>query len=147
MKSFFKELFEYNHYCNQKLIDIFNNDHKNIPEKAIKLFNHILNAHRIWNSRIGQTQQTLGAWELNSIQDLKTIDKTNYEQTIQLLDKFDLADIINYSNSKGQVFSNYIRDILFHIINHSTYHRGQIAIEFKQHGVEPLATDYIIYKR
>ncbi|MCF8317339.1 MAG: hypothetical protein K9I02_01220 [Haliscomenobacter sp.] len=55
--------------------------------------------------------------------------------------------IINYSNSKGQLFSNSIQDMLFHIINHSTYHRGQVATEFKRQGLEPLVTDYIFFKR
>lgn len=40
-----------------------------------------------------------------------------------------------------------IKDIMFHIVNHSTYHRAQIATELKDHGIEPLKTDYILYKR
>jgi uncharacterized damage-inducible protein DinB len=86
-------------------------------------------------------------WELHSVQEFQNIDKVNYEQTLEILDKFDLNETIHYSNSKGQAFSNSIRDILFHVINHSTYHRGQIATDFKHSGIEPLATDYIFYKR
>ena len=37
--------------------------------------------------------------------------------------------------------------MLFHFVNHSTYHRGQIASNLKEHGIEPLVTDYIFYKR
>jgi uncharacterized damage-inducible protein DinB len=44
-------------------------------------------------------------------------------------------------------FSNDIKSIIFHVINHSTYHRGQIASEFKQNGLDPMVTDYILYKR
>ena len=51
------------------------------------------------------------------------------------------------TNSKGETFSNKIKDILFHIINHSTYHRAQIATDLKQNGIEPINTDYIFYKR
>ena len=71
----------------------------------------------------------------------------NYEHSLHILDKFDLTATMSYTNSKGQTFSNSIRDILFHVINHSTYHRAQIATEFKQNGLEPLVTDYIFYKR
>lgn len=147
MKQFFKELFEYSHHFNQKLADVFNDNQDKTSEKAVKLYNHILNAHQIWNNRIDPKQTTFGVWELHAAQDLKSIDKANYEQTLQILDTFDLNEIISYSNSKGQGFSNNIRDILFHVINHSTYHRGQIATEFKQHGLDPLVTDYIFYKR
>lgn len=147
MKQFFKEIFEYNHHFNQKLFDVFADDPDKTSEKAVKLFNHLLNAHQIWNNRIDQQQPPFGVWQLHDIQELKNIDKTNYEQTLQILQKFDLTETINYSNTKGQAFSNNIQDILFHIINHSTYHRGQIATEFKQNGLEPLVTDYILYKR
>lgn len=44
-------------------------------------------------------------------------------------------------------FTNTIGDILFHIVNHSTYHRGQIASDFRESDIEPLNTDYIMFKR
>ncbi len=147
MKTFFKDLFEYNHHINQKLSDIFTNNQDKTSEKSVSLFNHILNAHQIWNNRINAIQPTFGIWVLHNTQDFKNIDKTNYEQTLYILDNFDLTESLNYSNSKGQPFNSSIRDIYFHVINHSTYHRGQIATEFKQHGLEPLVTDYIFYKR
>ena len=147
MKQFFKELFEYSHHFNQNLFDIFIDNTDKTSEKSVKLFNHLLNAHQIWNNRIDPKQLTFGVWELHGTQELKNIDRTNYEQTLQILDTFDLTETINYSNSRGQTFTNNIRDIYFHVINHSTYHRGQIATEFKQYGLEPLVTDYIFYKR
>ena len=146
MKQFFKELFEYSHHFNQKLSNVFNDIPDKASEKAVKLFNHLLNAHQVWNNRIELKQATFRIWELNSTQDLKNIDQTNNEQSLQILDKFDLNETINYSNSKGQAFSNSIRDILFHVINHSTYHRGQIATEFRLHELESLVMDYIFYK-
>lgn len=146
MKLFFKELFEYSHHFNQKLFDVFNESSDKTSERARKLFNHILNAHQIWNNRIDPRQPISGVWELHAAQELKSIDRTNYEHTLLILDKFDLNSAIHYTNSKGQTFCNRIRDILFHIINHSTYHRGQIATEFRQNGIEPLITDYIFYK-
>jgi uncharacterized damage-inducible protein DinB len=147
MKSFFRELFEYNHTFNQKLIDAFNDNPDKTSEKSAKLINHLLNAHQIWNNRIESKQKTFEVWELHAIPYLKSIDKTNYENTLQILDKFNLHETINYANSKGQTFNNSVRDILFHVINHSTYHRGQIAAEFRQNGLNPLITDYIFYKR
>jgi uncharacterized damage-inducible protein DinB len=147
MKQFFNELFEYSHNFNQKLGDVFNDSSAKTSEKAKKLYNHILNAHQIWNNRIDPKQTTFGVWEIHPIQDCKNIDIINYEHSLLILDKFDLNDTISYANTKGQTFGNSIRDIFFHAINHSTYHRGQIATEFKQNGLDPLVTDYIFYKR
>lgn len=147
MKSFFKELFEYSNHFNQKLAEAFNESPDKTSEKAIKMFNHLLNAHQIWNNRIEAKQTPFSVWELNPVQHLKNIDKINYKQTLIILDNFDLNARINYTNSKGQTFNNSIRDIYFHVINHSTHHRGQIATDFRQNGLEPLIIDYIFYKR
>ncbi len=147
MTTFFKELFEYSHHFNQKLALVFKENPDKTSEKAIKLFNHLLNAHHVWNNRIEPKQTPFGVWELHSVGELQDIDRANYEHTLRILDKFDLTETINYTNTKGQTFSNSIRDTLFHVINHSTYHRGQIATDFKQYGLEPLVTDYIFYKR
>lgn len=147
MKTFFKELFEYNYHYNQKLGDIFNVNTNQTSEKALKLYNHILNAHQIWNNRIDPRDPVFGIWDIHAITGLRDIDKVNYEHTLLIIDKFDLDKTINHPKIKGKPFSKKIREILFHVVNHSTYHRGQIATEFKQSGLEPLVTDYIFYER
>lgn len=147
MKPFFTELFDYSHHVNQKLADVFISSPDKTSEKAVKLFSHVLSAHQIWNNRIEPAQTPFGVWQLHAVEDFKRIDRSNYEQTLQLLDNADGNKTVRYSNSKGQTFTNSVRDILFHIINHSTYHRGQIATEFRAGGLEPLVIDYVFYKR
>ena len=115
-------------------------------EKCIKLLSHILNVHQIWNCKIQRERRLYGSREIHRIQDCSEIDKNNFEHSILILDKFELSQIIPYSNSKEEIFNNSVRDILFQVINHSTYHRGQIATEFRQNGLEPLLTDYTYYK-
>lgn len=147
MKSFFKELFEYNHHINQKLSEVFLANADKTTEKSVKLLNHILNAHQIWNSRIELIPQGVGVWDIRPTEDFKQIDKTNYENSIRILDQFDPEQNIDYSNTRGEKFNNSIKDMLFHVINHSNYHRAQINTELKQSGMAPLVTDYIFYKR
>ncbi len=147
MKDFFKELFEYSYSFNEKLGNIYHEMPDNIPEKAIQLYNHILNAHQVWNNRIESWQTPYGVWEIHPPALYLPINKTNYEQSLTLLEKHDLMSVINYSNTSGKVFSNTVRDILFHIINHSTYHRAQIATLFRQSGLTPLTSDFIFFKR
>jgi hypothetical protein len=57
--------------------DVFNDNPDKTSEKAVKLYNHILNAHQIWNNRIEPKQTTFGVWEIHLVQDLKGIDKAN----------------------------------------------------------------------
>mgnify|MGYP006341560321 CR=1 FL=1 len=147
MIPFFKELFEYSHYVNQQLATVFAGQSKLTSERAIQLFNHILNAHQVWNSRMIVEPNSVGPWDLRPISELKDIDTVNYSNSIRILDQADLSSVIKYTNSKGESYTNSIKNILFHVINHSTYHRGQIATEFKQNGIAPLVTDYIFFKR
>ncbi len=147
MEELFKELFDYSFFINQKLWDNFTDNTDKTSDKSIQLYSHILNAHRVWNNRIEPKQTPFGVWEIHLIQDCKDIDKVNYEHSLSILDKFDLNDTISYTTTTGQSFSNTIWDILFQVINHSSYHRGQIATEFRQSGLDPLLTDYIFYKR
>ena len=148
MKNFFLELFEYNRTCNQKLGDIFLSHSVEVSERASKLYNHILDVHQIWNCRIEPNQYPYNSgWEIHPSKDYERIDKMNYENSLLVLNKHDLHATVNYLNTKGEPFKNSVRDILFHIINHSTYHRGQIATDLRLGGLEPVATDYILFKR
>ena len=36
---------------------------------------------------------------------------------------------------------------MIHLVNHSTYHRAQIALVFRQIGLEAVNTDFITYDR
>jgi uncharacterized damage-inducible protein DinB len=38
-------------------------------------------------------------------------------------------------------------DLIRHVVNHSTYHRGQLATQLRQLGQIPPATDFIVYRR
>jgi uncharacterized damage-inducible protein DinB len=148
MKEFFKILFEYNHCSNHKIAEAFSTRPEKISEKTIKLYNHILNAHNIWNSRIQSTKSSFGVWDIHSLQDIETIDNMNFEATVQILKEQENLDLtIQYSTTNGLVFHNTVQDILFHIVNHSSYHRGQIATELRSAGLQPPATDYILYRR
>lgn len=141
-----KDLFEYNNDSNVRLLDLLLTNKENLPEKSITLINHIINAHEIWNARI-LNYPSVGVWDVRPFDELHSIHQNNHLNTIKILFKYDLSHVITYSNSKGEVFENSVRDILIHVINHSTYHRAQIATDLKLHGITPINTDYIFYKR
>lgn len=147
MKEFFKELFQYCHHSNQQIAELFLQHSESITEKSRKLFSHTLNAQHIWNARLSGNKPDYSVWEIHPVESFKNMDLKNHMDTFQLLNTIDLSNMIDYTNSKGERFSNTVRDILFHVVNHSTYHRGQIASDFKQQGFEPPVTDYIFYKR
>lgn len=146
MKPFFKDVFEYTYHFNDKVIDLLLDSVK-APEKSVLLINHTLNAQEIWNNRIEEDSPKIGVWDIRPLEGLKEINAENFKATLRIIDLYNFDKKVKYKNSKGQEFENTIKEMLFHTVNHSTYHRGQIATDCKMYGIEPLVTDYIFYKR
>lgn len=146
MKEFFKDIFAYQHHLNQKLMDQINEHWQKVPDDSYALFCHVLNAHQVWNSRI-LNLEPFGVQQLHHREDCKAIDHNNYLDTLRIIDTIDPEKLVLYKNTKGQEFSNKVKDILFHINNHSTHHRAQLASLFRGLGITPLVSDFIFYKR
>lgn len=146
MKDFFRDVFEYHHHFNQRLANQLIPHQEILPNRTIPLFSHIINAHQIWNSRI-LNQQKLGVHEVHSLEKCKRLDTDNRIHTEQIIATMDLDQEINYATSGGRPYGNTIREVLFHIANHSSHHKGQIISDLRQSGIAPLKTDYIFYKR
>ncbi len=147
MKSFFLDKFEYNYAANQKIIALIEANPNAYSEKVSILIGHTINAHSIWNHRIQGALSPLGVWDVFKISELAELDTRNHFHSQSNIDMYNLDNEVNYSNSEGKVFSSEIATILFHIINHSTYHRGQLISELKLQGVPPISLDYIFFKR
>jgi len=147
MKEFFQDIFEYHHHFNQKLADLLIQHSAKISKRTIPLFSHNINAHLIWNARILNTEPEVGVHYTHSLEKCKSLDDTNYEDTLRILEQCQLYENIAYQNSKGKQFKNSIQQILFHIANHFTHHKGQIILDLRQKRIEPIITDYIFYKR
>ncbi len=64
---------------------------------------------------------------------------------LDTLDSARLAEVISYVNLKGETFAYPLRRMLQHVVNHSSYHRGQIATLLRQLGAAPLSTDLLLY--
>jgi len=147
VKAFFNSLFDYNFHCNKQLIAAFGAIDA-VPEKSLLLFSHILNAHHIWNARIRERRPEFEVWQLHDIQALGDIHYENQRNSFEITSSAEeFEKRIDYENTEGRLFTNTLQDMLFHIINHSANHRGQIAMDFRGNGLEPLTSDYIHYKR
>ncbi|VFA40895.1 DinB family protein [Chryseobacterium indologenes] len=146
MKEKLIDLFEYTHHFNAEMIKVISENIKLIDDKTISLINHTLNAQQIWNARI-LGESTFEVWQINPLESLQEIDHKNFLKSIDIISNLDLDKRIEYQNSRGTKFENSIFEMLFHAVNHSTYHRGQINSLLKQNGLAPILTDYIFYKR
>ena len=59
-----------------------------------------------------------------------------------------LQHVFQYQNTKREQFKQPIYQMLVHVFNHGTYHRGQLINMLRQLGVEKIPrTDFIDWSR
>jgi uncharacterized damage-inducible protein DinB len=54
---------------------------------------------------------------------------------------------IDYRDLKGNPHKDLVWQIVFHVVNHSTHHRGQVAAFFRALGIVPPTLDLIAFVR
>jgi uncharacterized damage-inducible protein DinB len=54
---------------------------------------------------------------------------------------------VSYRDIRGQPFTNTMAQMLRHVVNHSTYHRGQVITMLRQLGADAVGTGLITYYR
>lgn len=147
MKAFYKDKFKYNFEINQKIILHLIENSDKLNDRILTLISHTLNAHHIWNARLLNTQIIHKVWDVYSYDTMANLDVANYNDSLKAIEDFDLEENIAYVTMINEPFCNTRQDILFHIINHSNYHRAQINTELKNLGLDSIISDYIFYKR
>ncbi|HYK90215.1 MAG TPA: DinB family protein [Acidobacteriota bacterium] len=113
---------------------------------------HLVAAERIWLSRlVGKPETSLVTeQDLPSLGALKTAWEDIASRTARFVGKLDeqkLQTAFEYTTTSGKKFANTHQQILQHLVNHSSYHRGQIAAMMRQVGAEPVSTDLIAFYR
>jgi len=59
----------------------------------------------------------------------------------------DVGKIVVYKTTDGTSYSQPLFQLMQHLANHSTYHRGQVVTMLRQLGVKPIGTDLITFYR
>lgn len=59
----------------------------------------------------------------------------------------ELSRTIEFRNTKGTLYRHELWEMLVHLVNHSTYHRGQVTVLLRNLGAKPNATDMIAFFR
>jgi uncharacterized damage-inducible protein DinB len=56
-----------------------------------------------------------------------------------------LAEPLAYRNMKGEPMAYPLGELLFHVSNHATYHRGQVMQAVRQSGGRVASSDYLYW--
>jgi uncharacterized damage-inducible protein DinB len=63
------------------------------------------------------------------------------------LNEQDLERVMEYKTFKFGVYRNPLWQSMLHLVNHGTYHRGQVTTLLRQLGAHPIATDLMHFYR
>jgi len=61
------------------------------------------------------------------------------------LDDAALQAPLHYRNTKGEAYTYPLGEVLFHVSNHATYHRGQVMQMVRQLGGSVKSSDYLYW--
>lgn len=145
----YTRLFAYNAWANQEVLTNLRAA-PITPARSLKYIAHILAAERVWLERLEQRVEKPPVWPeftLDQCQEHTAELARLWKNYLAARSEADLAQPIQYKNTKGESWSNRRDDILMHVIMHSAYHRGQIAAAVRAAGLTPAYTDFILSVR
>jgi uncharacterized damage-inducible protein DinB len=155
-----RRLFAYNRWANLRMLealeeltpDELGRDLKgSFPSVAATLV-HLMGAEWVWMRRwSGSSPQAFPpSLVLDSVAAVRQEwDRLWEEQQAFLagLDDGAIQRMVAYTRFDGASQEQPLHELLRHVVNHATYHRGQVAIMLRQLGHTPPSTDLVRYYR
>ncbi len=156
-KNFLTKMFKYNKWANTQYREILREINiENLKRETkygilLDRIVHIFSSYQMWHKRLKNEspQDVIQASDFTNWLELenKWLDMDNLlleyvkSSDINLLDQE-----VNYTSLDGREFTRNRSDILFHLIQHPTYHRGQLSSIFKHSELPDLpATDVVVF--
>jgi uncharacterized damage-inducible protein DinB len=138
LKSVLVDSFEFDLYANKLWLPVIQSS-KVESERAI--FQHILSASKIWALRCegsSPTERPAVALTDDALQAL-------HESWLSAIDSLEYNDPVEYVSFTGVPGTATFGDIARHVVNHGTYHRGQLRQLLADRAADFPETDFILY--
>lgn len=143
-----RQLFNYNDWANRRIIAALK---KNQSEKARRILAHLLITEKEYFERLyGKDSTGFDFWQDLSLEECGALARETAERYEKLLRRFDEEGLnltARYRTSEGVRRENTYRELLTHVLFHSSIHRGNIILKLREEGFTPPKIDYIIYLR
>lgn len=68
----------------------------------------------------------------------------SFSQFINEFKEIDFSQSLTYTNTKGAQFSKPFSQLLLHVFNHQTHHRGQVTTLLNQINIDIGETDLLM---
>jgi len=105
---------------------------------------HILFGDRVWIARILDTPIEASGEPIEL--EWPAVQKRWSDWASSVTDD-DLARAVSYKDSRGATHQSAAVEIVMHVVNHATLHRGQVMSMLRQLGIAPPQTDLITFYR
>jgi uncharacterized damage-inducible protein DinB len=144
------KLFEFEHWSNSMILESLHKILEPHP-RALVLFSHLLSSHSMWLSRVTKTEITCTLFQERTLGECKQLMDENLKGwKLFLNDKLEeqlqtKIEFMSAWEANPTKRSMTIDDAITHIINHSSYHRGQIVQLIKGQVAEHPLSTYIMY--
>lgn len=161
MKELLLQFSAYHVWANQQLLSVLQSlPEEKLQQTIVSSFDslqrtvlHLLDAESIWWQRL-KLQERINRPSENFSGDMKELSRQLLLQSRQWQDwitqaqEHHLQHVFQYQNSRRESFKQPVYQMLLHLFNHGTYHRGQLITMLRQAGVEKLpCTDFIAWSR
>jgi uncharacterized damage-inducible protein DinB len=151
-------LYEYNRWANAQVLDAvsaltpeqFTQDLSNSHRCVRDTLTHILAAEWIWLRRWHgvSPKALLNPADFPDIDSLRTrwaeVERGQTEFIASLTDE-SLQRVIAYINTKGEEWKYPLGQMMQHVVNHSSYHRGQVTTMLRQVGATAVPLDFLVF--
>ena len=151
------DLYEYNRWAHERCLDATADlSDDQYSEKLVGSFpslrgtlEHLLATEVVWLSRweghsLGDAPDYGGCKDVTSLRSLWNSFWHRQRSFLEALNEEDLLQLVAIRTRSGIETVQPLGDTLVHVVNHSTYHRGQIATQIRQLGATPPSTDYFL---
>lgn len=153
-----QELYAYNRWANQRSLEVsgklseeaFLREMGNSFSSVRDTLTHILSAEWIWLERWHgrYPNAMLNPADFPDVRSLRSRWQTitsDYQSFIHGLTRERLEQDLAYINRSGERYTYPLWQQMVHVVNHSSYHRGQITTLLRQLGAEAISTDLLQY--
>ena len=114
---------------------------------------HLMDVESIWWQRLKLQEHVEwpgknfeGNFE-NLLKELLTLSN-QWNEWVLGANELQITHVFGYQNSKKEFFKQPVYEMLLHLFNHQTFHRGQLVTMMRQNGIEKIpATDFIVFSR
>ena len=126
-------------------------DFKTSDKSVLGTLVHVFAADRIWldrlESRPKQPFVSDSDYSLNVLQNEWPALQDRWTNWIAGLTDAMVYDVLRYSDLRGNQWEQPIWQIVLHVVNHGSHHRGQVSGFLRAMGRTPPACDLIFYYR